>query len=171
MKKFLSVFLAVVLVTASLCTAYAAPTIEIYDFDGNRVENPDLTKPWLYGAVFNPDGTMAPQPRDGTYVDDYITLSAGQTWTSYQYKLSNCQFAIGVNNPSMAAGDIYMAIQKASSVGGTKSVVKSTTVKNTVNDQTGIQYKVGSTATYLNGQFKNKAATSSTFKISVGYIE
>lgn len=169
MKKFLAVFMATVMSVLLVCTAYASvPTVEIYDFDGNLIENPDLTKPWLYGAVFNADGTMAPQPRYNV-VDSTITLAAGQTWTSYQYKLANTYFGVTIKTPGTMSGDTYMAIQKASSVGGTRTLATSKTVSKT-DDRVAasLNYWVSNT-TYMNAQYKNVGNSSSSFRIGIGW--
>ena len=169
MKRFLAVLILVVLGVSLFGTAYADDrVIRIYDFDGNLVENPDLSKPWLYGAVFNADGTMVPQTR-ANVVEGYITLSAGQSWTSYQYQLSNATFGVGIRTPAEMSGNTYEVIQKASSVGGSRTTVKSKTVTPSTSQANAfIQYDV-TNSTYLNAKYTNRGTTSSTFYIQVGW--
>lgn len=72
MKKAIALIMAALFCLT--CIAYAddaarrQPAIEIYDFDGNRVENPDWDNLWQYGAVFDANGNRVPQTR-GDYVN------------------------------------------------------------------------------------------------------
>ena len=169
MKKTLAILILVSLSVSLFCTSYASDqVIQIYDFDGNLVENPDLSKPWLYGAVFNADGTIAPQTK-ATVVEGYITLEAGQSWTSYQYQLSNAIFGVGIRTPAEMSGNTYEIIQKASSVGGSKTTVKSKTVTPSTSQANAfIQYDATS-STYLNAKYTNLGTSSSTFYIQIGW--
>lgn len=66
------------------------------------------------------------------------------------------------------SGDTYMAIQEASSVGGTRTLVDSKTVSKTDDRITAsLNYWITDT-TYVNAQYKN-LGSSSSFRIGIGW--
>lgn len=103
------------------CIAYAddaarrQPAIEIYDFDGNRVENPDWDNLWQYGAVFDANGNRVPQTR-GDYVNSEKILETGCYWRSYQYYISDG--TVIKYGGSCSQSGISVIVEKAETIGG-----------------------------------------------------
>lgn len=121
MKKAIALIMAALFCLT--CTAYAddaarrQPAIEIYDFDGNRVENPDWDNLWQYGAVFDANGNRVPQTR-GDYVNSEKTLETGYYWRSYQYYVGNGTYI--KYGGSCPQSGIAVIVERAETIGGNR---------------------------------------------------
>ena len=121
MKKLIALIMAALFCLT--CIAYAddaarrQPAIEIYDFDGNRVENPDWDNLWQYGAVFDANGNRVPQTR-GDYVYSEKTLETGCYWRSYQYYISDG--TVIKYGGSCSQSGISVIVEKAETIGGNR---------------------------------------------------
>ncbi|MGN0667703.1 MAG: hypothetical protein ACI4JU_00620 [Angelakisella sp.] len=160
--------LTIVMLSLFLVVSSAVVTTdEVYliDFDGNIIENPDLSKPYLYGAVFNADGTRAPTMR-ATFVNNYgVELSAGQSWRSYQYATSS-------NYSWVAGGNTYEAVDKVrlqgygtNTANGTESAWQSSVMLTTTEGASNMYY--GTNYSYFRAVYTNTGSSSVIFHINI----
>lgn len=163
-----------VLIMAALfcltCIAYAddavrrQPAIEIYDFDGNCVENPDWDNLWKYGAVFDADGNRVPQTR-GDYVNSEITLDPNGVWVSYQYRVSygNAIYGGGI----CKEGGVKVVKELALSVGGSRSQLGGNFLSTTEDIPMAFWEQKTEGSVYINFVYVNLASGSRTFNIHI----
>lgn len=147
MKRFISIIFTVIILSSCVCIAFASEDlnakVRVYDENGNEyLIRPDE----VLGIVKDADGNIVSQTivPYATYVDGTIySIPSGGTFTSYQYVATD-NFAAGFyfvkNNKQVtdAGKSVYITIQNASQVGGTKATIKSRSFSTTEADNAGI---------------------------------
>lgn len=147
MKRFISILLTMMILSLCMCFAYASgdlsTKVKVYDEDGNEyLIGPDE----VLGIVRDANGNIVSQTITPytTYVDGSIySIPSGGTFTSYQYTATD-NFAAGFyfvkNNKQVtdAGKTVYITIQNASQIGGSKATLKSCSFSTTEADNAGI---------------------------------
>lgn len=176
MKKLISLILSFAMLAAFPLVSFAIeseeePTVLIYDFDGNLVENPDLDNLWKYGAIFNADGTIDEeatiivQSNIIEYVNSTKTLAPGKYWQSYQYQVSQGVFLRGTG--ACAKRGVFVERYFADSVGGERELMESTELETY---ETGLPYYLGNVSGYINFIYRNTSTASREFNIHI-YVD
>lgn len=169
MKKVIALIMAALF--CLICIAYAddtarrQPAIEIYDFDGNRVENPDWDNLWQYGAVFDVNGNIVPQTRGGDYVNSEIKLDPNGVWVSYQYRVS---YGNAIHGGGICKqGGVKVEKELALSVGGTRSQLGGNFLSTTEDIAITSWEQKTEGSVYINFVYSNLASSARTFKIHI----
>ncbi len=175
MKKAISLFMSIIMIFSLSCFAFATenipaePIIEIYDFDGNLVENPDLENLWKYGGIFNADGTLVElTTRYGPaeYVNSVKTLQPGQYWTSYQYRVVQGTLLNGTGSCSQSG--VMVEAYFADTVGGERSLMDFYCHELTGTEPPEGYYNYSGNMTgYINYVYRNTASADRTFNVHI----
>lgn len=175
MKKTISFLMSIIMILSLSCSAFATgnpstePAIEIYDFDGNLVENPDLDNLWKYGGIFNADGTLVElTTRYGPaeYVNSVKNLAPGQYWTSYQYKVVQGSLLVGTGSCNEAG--VMVEAYFADTVGGERELMDEKCHELTSIEPPSEYYDYdGSVTGYINYIYRNTASARRTFNVHI----